>query len=270
MELCDYGCGQEAKFFFKNGKKCCSRNHKSCPSLKNVGIPDPKTNIANIKVNCKYCNKRIGYSGIRKHQETCYLNPINLRLCPVCNKPIKKKENKYCSSSCSAKINNSNRTHSDETKRKISMSLGGEGILTKEKLCLLCNEKTINNRLYCNKCLPIILGQNSNYEKASLSWTHYEERLSQILEQFYGKLSKEKINGVFPDFCNEKYIIDFTFDHTKGTSDLINRFKSIKNDNREKIAFIPDEGVGDLRRKKLIELGVEIKSSDSFRYLMTV
>jgi len=24
MKLCDYGCGQEAKYQFKNGKWCCS------------------------------------------------------------------------------------------------------------------------------------------------------------------------------------------------------------------------------------------------------
>jgi len=30
-QLCDYGCGQEAKHQFKNGKWCCSRNFRSCP-----------------------------------------------------------------------------------------------------------------------------------------------------------------------------------------------------------------------------------------------
>ena len=31
MQLCDYGCGQEAKHQFKNGKWCCSKSHNSCP-----------------------------------------------------------------------------------------------------------------------------------------------------------------------------------------------------------------------------------------------
>ena len=34
MELCDYGCGKESKFYFKNGKKCCSKSVKSCPTEK--------------------------------------------------------------------------------------------------------------------------------------------------------------------------------------------------------------------------------------------
>ena len=32
--LCDYGCGQEAKYFFKNGKKCCSEYIFGCPNRK--------------------------------------------------------------------------------------------------------------------------------------------------------------------------------------------------------------------------------------------
>ncbi len=35
MKLCDYGCGQEAKHQFKNGKWCCSENWHSCPFIRN-------------------------------------------------------------------------------------------------------------------------------------------------------------------------------------------------------------------------------------------
>ncbi len=31
MKLCDYGCGQEAKYKLKNGKWCCNKSHNSCP-----------------------------------------------------------------------------------------------------------------------------------------------------------------------------------------------------------------------------------------------
>lgn len=30
--ICDYGCGQKARFFFKNGKKCCSTHFSKCPT----------------------------------------------------------------------------------------------------------------------------------------------------------------------------------------------------------------------------------------------
>jgi predicted nucleic acid-binding Zn ribbon protein len=203
---------------------------------------------------------------MKKHLETCYMNPDNIRLCPVCNEPIKSKENKYCSSSCAAKISNLGRKYSKETRIKISKSLGGDGL--KDKKCLRCDVDTINGRLYCDICLPIVLGENSNTDKANLSNVQYEENLSKILEQFYGKLRKEKINNIFPDFCNEEYIIDFTFDHTKGTNDLIKRFQKIQNDSRKKIAYIPNKNIGEFRRNKLIKINVDIKDSTPFKYLM--
>jgi hypothetical protein len=35
IHLCDYGCGQEAKYKFKNGKWCCSSNMHNCLYVKN-------------------------------------------------------------------------------------------------------------------------------------------------------------------------------------------------------------------------------------------
>jgi 5-methylcytosine-specific restriction endonuclease McrA len=32
--LCDYGCGEKAKYFFKNGKKCCSKYIFGCQNRK--------------------------------------------------------------------------------------------------------------------------------------------------------------------------------------------------------------------------------------------
>lgn len=32
MKICDYGCGQEANYTFKNGKSCCSPHRLKCPN----------------------------------------------------------------------------------------------------------------------------------------------------------------------------------------------------------------------------------------------
>lgn len=32
--ICDYGCGREAKFLFKNGKRCCCNHTSSCPGIR--------------------------------------------------------------------------------------------------------------------------------------------------------------------------------------------------------------------------------------------
>jgi len=34
MKLCEYGCGQEAKYQFKNGKWCCSETTNKCPAVR--------------------------------------------------------------------------------------------------------------------------------------------------------------------------------------------------------------------------------------------
>ncbi len=32
--ICDYGCGKEAKYQFKNGKWCCSKHSSQCMFIK--------------------------------------------------------------------------------------------------------------------------------------------------------------------------------------------------------------------------------------------
>ena len=34
IELCDYGCGRQARFKMKNGKFCCSKSQNSCPAVR--------------------------------------------------------------------------------------------------------------------------------------------------------------------------------------------------------------------------------------------
>ena len=45
--LCDYGCGLEAHYVFKNGKHCCSDSSAKCPNVKKKLSNSVKKNIAN-------------------------------------------------------------------------------------------------------------------------------------------------------------------------------------------------------------------------------
>ena len=40
MYLCDYGCGEEAQYQFKNGKWCCSKSSSQCPYMKSNNNKD--------------------------------------------------------------------------------------------------------------------------------------------------------------------------------------------------------------------------------------
>lgn len=74
------------------------------------------------------------------------------KTCLFCGKKIKR-SNKFCDQHCSAKYNNKNRTHSEETKQKIAKSLcernhKGRVVKCKSQTCVICHqnfEPKINN-----------------------------------------------------------------------------------------------------------------------------
>src|SRR3990172_20795 len=76
IKLCEYGCGNEAKYLFKNGVKCCSSHKNSCPE--------------NIKKRCK--------KGVKKEP------PIEVITTDICSygcgniAKYKYKNGKYCCS----------------------------------------------------------------------------------------------------------------------------------------------------------------------------
>jgi hypothetical protein len=45
MEICSYGCGKEAKFFFKTGKGCCEVSPNSCEGKRNRDSEKKKGNF---------------------------------------------------------------------------------------------------------------------------------------------------------------------------------------------------------------------------------
>lgn len=58
--------------------------------------------INNAKVACTHCGEIFGISNIKKHEKHCYMNPVNVRECNYCSKPIKnyKTSKGTCSKSC--------------------------------------------------------------------------------------------------------------------------------------------------------------------------
>jgi len=59
IQLCEYGCGQEAKHQFKNGKWCCSKYHSSCPQIKKVKIGSKLSENHKKKIRDTMKNKEI-------------------------------------------------------------------------------------------------------------------------------------------------------------------------------------------------------------------
>lgn len=62
----------------------------------------PTTKYRHKRSICQHCKIEFGLNILKQHESACYLNPKNLKLCLVCNKPIKSyKKCVTCSIGCS-------------------------------------------------------------------------------------------------------------------------------------------------------------------------
>lgn len=141
MRLCSYGCGREAKYHFVGGKWCCSNRAVKCPSFSPPDTLSPINIDGIFKNHCYFCGKEVkGFFNKRRHVQNCYLNPTNLKICPVCDKPIKNyRENTTCSVSCSNTYFRSGKNHNkwkDDVYRSTCF-------LYHKKKCIICDEENI-------------------------------------------------------------------------------------------------------------------------------
>ena len=70
--LCNYGCGREAKFFFKNGKGCCSSNISGCDIFRNIKSEKLKNRVR-TEEHCENISKgRLGIEPWNKGKKDCF------------------------------------------------------------------------------------------------------------------------------------------------------------------------------------------------------
>lgn len=98
---------------------------------------------------CPKCEREIlSKGGLTQHLKFCK----GKRVCanPDCNNFIKP-NNQYCSNRCAALVTSPGRTHSTETRQKISCTLGGSGELRSlgNGKCISCGKNTKNQK-FCN------------------------------------------------------------------------------------------------------------------------
>ena len=95
---------------------------------------------ANLKGWCKFCNKETNRGNLKRHQLNCYLNPENLKKCPVCGEPIKNyKTSKTCGYSCS----NTYHRSGDKNPNWKQSSYRTTCFKHHEKRCVVCGEDKI-------------------------------------------------------------------------------------------------------------------------------
>lgn len=104
-----------------------------------LNLQKAREKLAESRFDCQFCQDSFGKSNITKHENFCYLNPLNLRLCIVCETPIKSKRTKTCSYGCSNTYFRSGPNHglwSEEAYRTTCF-------YHHKKECVVCREKNI-------------------------------------------------------------------------------------------------------------------------------
>lgn len=190
--LCEYGCGKEAHYQFKNGKWCCNRNATNCPAKRKKIIEGQrrwaKTHPEEIRKHAELMKE------IMKG-DSCW----NRGLTKNTNKKILEVtehiKNRYKNSDLKASFKG--RKHTEETKQKISKKMIGNHNNNPNKTGK--GKKGFYKGFYCA----------STYELAFVIFClDHNIKIKRCLESFDYKY-KGKIHKYFPDFIiNNDTIIE--------------------------------------------------------------
>ena len=171
MQLCDYGCGQEAKHQFKNGKWCCNSNHIMCPILKEK-VKKSVTGPNNPRYGAKCTDKTI--EKIRKSLKGMMSGP---------NNPFYKK------------------THTEESKKKMSQKLKFSLEDYKKLHPFLFKVEELRNNPISGKIQVHCKNHNCKNSKERGGW--FTPASSQIYERIR-QLEKDYGNGGNYFYCSKK------------------------------------------------------------------
>lgn len=118
-----------------------ARNMKNTDYFK-TGKQTSALNKARLKaseqVKCQYCLDEYSLGQIKKHESSCYLNPTNIRKCPVCSTPIKG-SGTTCSHACSNTYFRSGKNNG-QWKEDVYRTTC---FLHHDKQCVVCEESNI-------------------------------------------------------------------------------------------------------------------------------
>lgn len=210
--LCQYGCGQKAKFILKNGKYCCSECFNKCPQIR-------QKNSKSIK-KCHEQGKILTRSTISKLKQNIPWNKGKILKpktyhpgkCEVCGKDHDGTygSGRFCSQSCANKIgiNIRKNKHKSDTISKILYDKN-------PKLCKICGNPIDYHHRFsrltcsdaCNKILCKI-SANSENTKNKIKQSYIEHGTK---PGGYRKGSGKGKHGWYKGFwCDSSWELAFT------------------------------------------------------------
>lgn len=257
--LCEYGCNQEAKYQFKNGKWCCSSHSSKCPFLKN-------------KIKNKIKN-------LYQSENNPYTKETNIIRSKSLKKAWENKNNKWHTKETKEKQKNANLEYRKRKDCKYNTKEFKKKLSEKHKdiwkdLNSSYNSKERNKKISITmKKLykdPIFLKKYQ--ESIKVKPNRPETLLLEFLKPFGYKFvgdGKLWINGKNPDFINQKnnLIIEFFGDywHSEEKTGLskkeheLERIKIFKKENFETLVIWESE-LNNLKllKKRIINFNKEL------------
>ena len=159
---------------------------------------------------CEKCGSEFkNLSGLLSHlkRKVSCDNYSSKCLNPDCNNQIKY-PNKFCSVTCAGKVNSPGRVCSEETKRKISISLGGNGLPALKKPCLNCGNSVYNK--FCN---------TNCQNEYKIQTTEFEFLPKGLIKKIFKKEKGNKCESCGFEYTNEKGEGPFEVHHKDGDHD---------------------------------------------------
>ena len=103
-------------------------------------ITKPGLVAMNRKVHCVHCDKETTVGNIKKHEDSCYMNPANIKRCQVCDSIIKnyKTSKGTCSRACANTLFRSGENNPNWKGKYQSVCFAHH-----EKKCVVCGEDKI-------------------------------------------------------------------------------------------------------------------------------
>lgn len=127
----------------KKNKNSLRNHERLCKNNPNRDIVNNKFNTGNnphnIKKECVYCGETRGIGNIEKHENSCFMNPKKIRLCPVCEKILHNNQGTTCSYSCA----NTHFRSGENANNWKESSYRSTCFLYHDKKCVICDEDKI-------------------------------------------------------------------------------------------------------------------------------
>ncbi|MHA1700707.1 MAG: hypothetical protein ACTSWK_00420 [Promethearchaeota archaeon] len=220
MNICDYGCGQEATYQFKNGKWCCSESVNKCPakskrgSIAGIG---KRHSFAKPIETTELCSFGCGNTAKYVYKNGSYCCHDDWHRCPEKRDQISKNATKIWADP-------ERRKRLSETQRKDLFAVAIP-VLDDDKICQNCGEKAnfwfkTNNRYCCSdrieRC-PIVRKQISDRSKDL--WKDNRFRNKVLSSQNYDDPKrKQKLSKSVKEWCNNNK--DFILERNRKAGEL--------------------------------------------------